>query len=156
MQTPIIYTIGPRDNEPISDLVKRLKTRGITAVADCRSRTESRRLPQYTQHNFKQTLLVNGIRYAYVGNQVGDHPESKALYDDHGNLKRTSLVRTRLYREGINRLATGTEKNFVVAVFDTDPEDPTAHRNRCIARTLKHRGFDVVSLNEPTAAPAAA
>lgn len=65
-----IFTIG-HSNTGIESLVGLLRQHGITVVADVRSQPYSRFLPHFSREPLKISLQDAGIRYVFLGRELG-------------------------------------------------------------------------------------
>ena len=129
-----VYTIGSstRTKEEFLEL---LKAHGIKCLIDVRSFPTSR-FEHFKQENLKQFLNKNGIRYVYMGKELGGY--RKGGYE--------AYMQTEEYKKGIEILEKIIKKEVVV-VMCAEKFPWRCHR-RFIARTLKERGIEVIHLIE--------
>lgn len=71
-----LWTIGHSTREPQA-FVDALTSFRIDLVADIRRFPHSRRHPQYNTDELKRTLFQNGIRYEYLGDELGGFRDPK-------------------------------------------------------------------------------
>lgn len=67
-----IFTIG-HSNIGIESLIALLLQHDITVVADVRSQPYSRFLPHFSRESLKISLQAAGIRYVFLGRELGAH-----------------------------------------------------------------------------------
>ena len=68
--TKELFTVG-HSNLSIDAFIALLQQHGITAVGDVRSHPYSRFLPHFNQSALKAALLSAGIRYVFLGQELG-------------------------------------------------------------------------------------
>lgn len=129
-----IFTIG-HSNHSIEQFVALLEMHRISVLADVRSAPYSRMYPQFNREVLQELLDRSGIRYAFMGAELGarrDEPEcyveEKARYD--------LIARTPRFREGLERLHRSAGRHRVALVCAE--QDPlTCHRAILVCRHLR-------------------
>jgi hypothetical protein len=135
-----ILTIG-HSNHPMSRFVELLCRAEITALADVRSSPFSQRLPQFNQPELRQTLTMSGIRYIFLGDELGGRPRDVAVYDSEGRVDYWRVRRTENFRVGLERLLQES-RHDVVAMMCAEEDPLDCHRALMITAELVERGFD--------------
>jgi uncharacterized protein (DUF488 family) len=116
-----------------------LRRHGIEAVADIRSRPYSRHAPQFNATGIEATLSGDGIRYLYLGRELGGRPEEEIFYDTEGRVDYTLIRRSQPFLDGISRLEQEIRTSTVVLLCSE--EDPTrCHRRLLVGWALEERG----------------
>jgi uncharacterized protein (DUF488 family) len=98
----MIYTIG-HSNQPIERFIALLQQHAVDAVADVRSTPYSRFNPQFRKEKLRAALAAAGIRYVFLGEELGARSKDPACYDD-GRVSYARLAATDLFRHGLDRL----------------------------------------------------
>jgi uncharacterized protein (DUF488 family) len=129
-----VYTIG-HSTHSIEGLVKLLKRHSITAVADVRSRPYSRVNPQFNRESLKQELLVAGMKYVFLGKELGARSDDKNCYRN-GQVQYDLLAKTELFRRGIERIKEGM-LSYRIAVMCAEKEPLECHRTILVSRSLR-------------------
>ena len=75
------YTIG-HSNHSIGQFTGLLRPHGITAVADVRSAPYSRYHPLYNKDTLTMSLEKDGIKYMFLGRELGARPDDPACYEN--------------------------------------------------------------------------
>jgi len=140
----MIYTIG-HSNHPIDRFVALLQQHGIDAVADVRSTPYSRFNPQYRKERLQAALADAGIRYVFLGEELGARSKDPACYDESGRVSYVRLAATDLFRRGIERLLTGMQ-NHRIAIMCAEREPLDCHRTILVARDLEKAGVPVTHI----------
>jgi uncharacterized protein (DUF488 family) len=101
---------------------------------------------RYNQHfsreALRQSIEEAGIKYVYLGKEIGGRPEDPALYFPNGKADYEMVAKTPLYLAGIERLlALATDRR--VAFMCAEADYKSCHRYWLISRTLLERGVDV-------------
>ncbi len=129
-----LYTIG-HSNHPIEDFLELLQKHHIEAICDVRSSPYSRYNPQYNRENLIPELKKAGLKYVYLGKELGPRSEDPACYED-GRVNYAQLARTALFGEGLNRLREGMAR-YRVSLLCSEKEPMTCHRAILICRELR-------------------
>lgn len=135
-----VYTIGHSTHE-IGNYISLLKRHRINAVADVRSVPYSRYYPQFNRENLTDSLHVHSIEYVFLGKELGARPDNPECYENR-RVKYRLLVRTKLFREGIEWVRKGSKhKKIALMCAEKDPLD--CHRTILVARELVRVKLDV-------------
>lgn len=139
-----LLSVG-HSNKTIEDFIELLRKQGIEVVADVRSHPYSRFAPHFNRESLKETLARAGLRYVFLGHELGGRPDGDEFYDDEGHVLYGRVAQTRLFLAGIERLEHGLGR-FRLAMMCSE-EDPTdCHRRLLVARVLNDRGIRVAHL----------
>lgn len=131
-----LFTIG-HSNLSIEAFISLLQQHGITAIADVRSHPYSRRLPHFSQPALKASLQNIGIRYVFLGRELGARPEDLSCYDRTGKALYERIAATKLFAEGIQRLVKGVE-TYKIAMMCAEKDPITCHRTILVCRQLRN------------------
>ena len=77
--TDTVFTIG-HSTHPIEEFISLLKAASITVVGDVRSRPYSRMNPQFNREPFRNALAAAGIRYVFLGAELGARTDDPSCY----------------------------------------------------------------------------
>ena len=139
-----VYTVG-HSTHSIEHFVALLKQHSITAVCDVRSRPYSRMNPQFNREALKKDLREVGIKYVFLGEELGARSEDKGCYRD-GQVQYDLLARTNLFRQGIDRVKKGATE-YRVALMCAEREPLECHRAILVARKLLEDGTPVMHIH---------
>ncbi|GHH69907.1 hypothetical protein GCM10018793_03120 [Streptomyces sulfonofaciens] len=135
-----VVTIGHSTHE-FPTLIKLLRQSNVTAVADVRSIPASRFAPQYNQRPLDLGLHEAGIKYVFLGKELGARTDDTTCYVD-GRVQYGRLAQTHEFLSGIERLAKGAEVERI-AIMCSEGEPLNCHRTVLIARVLSERGMTI-------------
>ena len=135
-----IFTVG-HSTHPLEKLVALLQQHGVTALADVRSTPFSRFNPQFNKPAMKQGLEANGIRYVFLGKELGARPQDQSCYED-GKVRFDWLRETALFKSGITRLMQGLHTH-TVAMMCAEKDPQNCHRTHLVAPALAALGVEI-------------
>ncbi|MFE1170993.1 DUF488 family protein [Streptomyces sp. NPDC058773] len=135
-----VFTVG-HSTHSVSHFLGLLHKHEITAVADARSTPASRFTPQFNRDAVKRSLREVGIKYAFLGNELGARTKDATCYVD-GQVQYSRLAQTPDFASGINRVLKGAQ-NERIAIMCTEQEPLECHRCILVARTLEEHGTTV-------------
>ena len=136
-----VLTIG-HSNYAIERFLTLLKQNEVEVLADARSVPRSKYVPQFDYAPLKRSLEAAGIRYLYLGRELGGKPPDREFYDAAGHVFYSRLAVSELFLHGIERLIEGVGK-YRVAVMCSEEDPHNCHRHLLVARVLADRGVKV-------------
>jgi len=140
----LIYTIG-HSNHPIERFTALLQQHGIDALADVRSTPYSRFNPQFNREKLQASLASAGIRYVFLGEELGARSKDPACYDESGRVSYGKLASTAPFRRGLERLLTGM-RDHRIATMCAEREPLECHRTLLVSRELEKLGVPVTHI----------
>jgi uncharacterized protein (DUF488 family) len=115
---------------------------GIEVLVDIRSYPYSKFTTQFNSPELKTAILRQGLKYLFMGKELGGKPTDRTLYDEAGRVQYSRVASSPLFQEGLARLLKGIEKYRVA--FMCAEENPTGcHRHLLVARVLTAQGITV-------------
>jgi uncharacterized protein (DUF488 family) len=142
-----LFTIGhgSRKSEVFIDL---LKKHGIQYLVDVRSVPLSRFHPQFNRNTLSSALEASGIRYIFMGDELGGRPKDQSCYNETGKIDYNLLSKKPYYREGIERLKTSVNKGLRTAIMCSERNPAECHRTLLIGATLYSEGISLLHIDE--------
>jgi uncharacterized protein (DUF488 family) len=140
----MIYTIG-HSKHPIDRFIALLQQHGIDAVADVRSTPYSRFNPQFNKEKLQTALAAAGVRYVFLGEELGARTKDPSCYDEEGRVSYAKLAQTEPFRKGIERLLTGMQQHRI-AIMCAEREPLECHRTILVSRELESAGVSVTHI----------
>lgn len=135
-----LFTIG-HSSHPISRFVELLSKRGVSAVCDVRSTPYSRRNPQFNRESLASELERIGIRYVFLGKELGARSEDPNCYVD-GQARYDRIAETDLFKKGIDRVMKGVD-SFRLALMCAESDPLSCHRTILVCRHLRKPGLSI-------------
>jgi uncharacterized protein (DUF488 family) len=130
-----LYTIG-HGSRPAAEFLSLLQKFGIEYLIDVRSQPYSKFNPQYNQHELRFFLENNGVKYVFLGKNIGGRPVDNSCYDNEGKVDYEVVKLKEFFKEGIERLKTAYKKDIVVAIMCSESKPCECHRSKLIGQVL--------------------
>ncbi len=119
----------------------------IKIVADVRSNPRSQRNPQFDQAELEGTLKEAGVRYLFLGEELGGRPEDPKVYRSDGLVDYRVCRRRRGFMAGVERLVQELSKSDVVLMCAE--EDPlSCHRFLMICPEFTALGIEPIHIRK--------
>lgn len=137
----MIYTIG-HSNYKMDDFLSVVSSYGIDIIIDVRSAPYSKYCPQFNKEVIKNSLDRAGIKYLFLGKELGARPDDLSCY--YGRRAQFDLLRkTDLFKKGISRLKEEASKGGELAIMCSEKNPIDCHRTILISRVLKEEELEV-------------
>jgi len=138
---PVVFTIG-HSNISQEAFIVLLTLHRIEVIVDVRSAPYSKYVPHFNGDAMKQAGVRAGIKYLYLGGELGGRPREREFYDAEGHVRYDFIAESPEFREGIERLLRGIREHRVALMCNE--EDPhECHRRLLLGRVLTERGVAV-------------
>jgi len=135
-----IYSVG-HSNLEADKFVTILQSFSIDVVVDVRSAPYSKYCPQFNKETIAQVLKSSGIKYLFLGKELGARPTDRSCYvDDIVSFEELKL--SDFFQRGISRLLDGIEKHNI-AIMCSERKPINCHRAILISRVLTEKGISV-------------
>jgi uncharacterized protein (DUF488 family) len=141
-----ILTIGYGKRD-IDEFIHLLRKYNIQYLVDVRSRPVSKFNPSFSRVSLEKVLWDNGIRYVFMGDNLGGQPKDEDCYTD-GKVDYKKVSSKNFYKQGINRLNTAWEKQLGLALMCSESRPQDCHRCKLIGETLENMRIGVEHINE--------
>lgn len=145
LPTPLTaYTIG-HSNHEIDRFIQLLSHNGIEVLVDVRSSPYSRFVPQFNKDNLSRSVKENGIKYLFLGLELGGMPKESEFYDSEGHVLYSRIAETAEFINGIERIIKGISQ-YRVALMCSEERPDTCHRFLMISRVLEEKGVETLHI----------
>lgn len=134
-----VYTVG-HSNLELAELAGALKKFSIALLADVRSLPRSMRYPQFSRDNLEEGLREAGIRYLFLGDELGGRPADPKLYGSNGMVNYRARRACRDFQYGIERVVDEA-RSGPLALLCAEEDPLTCHRFLLITPELALRGI---------------
>ena len=139
-----VLTIG-HSTHALEAFVALLQQHDVTAVADVRSAPYSRFNPQFNREPFAEALGEAGIRYVYLGDELGGRSEDPVCYEN-GRIRYDRVAATESFRNGLVRVMDGAAR-YRIALMCAEKEPLDCHRTLLVSHALDGRGVVVAHIH---------
>jgi len=133
----------------VEELIQILRQYRIEVLVDVRSHPYSRVAPQFNREALSSVLSQAGVRYVWLGHELGGLPGDPALYNQAGEPDYGRMRLQPAFQLGIARLVKAHRQGRRVAVMCTEASSVRCHRRLLIGRELEGRGVNVLYLDDP-------
>jgi len=136
-----LFTIG-YSGRTIDDFIALLVHHKITALCDVRSMPYSGRHPQFNRESLKRALKAHNIDYVFLGEELGARPKDPSCYVA-GKAIYQKIAASPLFKNGLERIESGVQKGYVLALMCAERDPMTCHRAILICRNLRGRQISI-------------
>lgn len=118
-----------------------LRSAAVTAIADVRTTPYSRHFPHFNRKPLTSELRLDGIAYAFLGEELGGRPASKEFFRS-GVADYERMAQTNNFIKGLNRIIDGA-RSYRIAMMCSEHDPLDCHRCLLVGRALHERGLRV-------------
>ncbi len=129
-----LFTIG-HSTRSLDLFLEILCKHHIEAIGDVRSHPYSERMPWFSTAPLRQALAEVGIRYVYLGEELGARRSESCCYVG-GRADYERIAETPTFRHGLDRLKNGL-KHYRIALMCSEKEPLDCHRTILVTRYAK-------------------
>ena len=136
-----LWTIGHSSQsfDAFADLLERER---IGFVVDVRSYPYSRFAPHFGREALAEQLRERGIRYLFLGEELGGRPSSEEHYDDEGHALYGPMSRTPEFTAALDRLIDGAAQHRI-AIMCSEADPQHCHRRLLVGKVLAEHGVEL-------------
>jgi uncharacterized protein (DUF488 family) len=142
IQSETIFSIG-HGARRLDDFIDLLKKHSIKYVIDVRSKPRSRFHPHFNRESLTLHLKNAGIKYVFMGEQLGGIPKDEQCYDEDGRVDYEKIKNKSFFLEGIERIKTAHSKKLKVACMCSEISPCDCHRSKLIGDYLQGLGIEM-------------
>ncbi len=139
-----ILTIG-HSNHSVEKLLGLLQASGVEVLVDTRSQPYSKYSTQFNREALQLAIADVGIKYLFLGRELGGRPEGADFYDEEGRVLYARVAASELFQEGIERVLAGSGR-YRVALLCSEEDPRHCHRRLLVARVLHERGVPILHI----------
>ena len=99
------FTLG-HSNHEIQVWLALVRKHGVEVVVDTRSSPYSKYVPQFDKELIQRSLEQSGIRYLFLGAELGGRPANPDYYDAKGRVLYSRLRDDEHFKAAVARLET--------------------------------------------------
>jgi uncharacterized protein (DUF488 family) len=138
--TEMVYTIG-HSTHAMERFIALLKLHEVSAVADVRSYPYSTFNPQFSRESLLKDLRAAGIRYVFLGKELGARSTDPRDYID-GRASYELIAASESFKQGLERVLRGSA-DFRLALMCAEKDPLHCHRTILVSRRLVEKGSKV-------------
>ncbi|MBU1040946.1 MAG: DUF488 domain-containing protein [Proteobacteria bacterium] len=140
-----VYTAG-FSNLPVHSFLANLRYHGIQVLVDVRSKPYASYTPHFNKDKIEASATAYGLRYLYLGRELGGMPDNPGFYDDEGYVLYDRIADTEAFQVGINRLLDGLAKGYSMALTCGEDNPRHCHRRLLLGKVLREQGVAVAHI----------
>lgn len=129
-----LFTIG-HSNHSWERFLELLRLHRIDALGDVRSSPYSARLPQFNRELIERGLHGTGIRYVFLGEELGARRSERECYVD-GVARYDLIALAPAFLAGLERVKKGIQR-FRLALMCAEKDPLECHRTILVCRHLR-------------------
>ncbi|MGA2652637.1 MAG: DUF488 domain-containing protein [Terracidiphilus sp.] len=138
------YTLG-HSNHAAETWIALVLQHHVEAVVDTRSSPYSKYVPQFDKELMQRSLEEAGVRYLFLGAELGGRPSNPDYYDASGRVLYSRLREDTRFQSAIDRLESGLAR-FRVALVCGEEDPAHCHRRLLIGRVLTEHGHNMLHI----------
>jgi len=132
----------------LEDCLAFLQQHRVSYVVDVRSVPWSRFKPEFSSDALAAHLGHGGLKYVFMGDELGGRPDEPDCYDEHGRVDYLACRRRSKFMHGIERLLRANACGHRVAIMCSEGRPESCHRTKLVAEVLREHGVDVQHIDE--------
>lgn len=140
-----IYTAG-FSNLSLERFLDNLRTFDIQVLMDVRSKPYARYTPHFNKDQIALAAQGVGLRYHYMGAELGGWPDNPGFYDRQGHVLYERVAAQPWFKQGIAKVAGEVRKGYRVALTCGEDDPRQCHRRRLLGRVLREDGIGVAHI----------
>jgi uncharacterized protein (DUF488 family) len=115
---------------------------GINLLVDTRSYPYSCHVPHFNREELQRALSQAGVKYLYLGEELGGRPDEEEYYDAEGHVLYYRIAESASFLKGIAHLEREIRR-FRVAIMCSEENPSICHRHLLVGRVMTGRGAKV-------------
>ena len=142
-----ILTIG-YGGRSIDEFLAEIRRSEADYVVDVRSSPYSRYKPEFSRDDLAASLEGEGIRYVFMGRELGGRPDNPAHYRPDGKVDYEKLRLDDDFQSGIGALEVGWESGDRIVLMCSEGRPEACHRAKLVAQELTMMRVPVAHIDE--------
>ena len=130
-----LLTIG-YGSRSIDEFVAEIERSGADYLVDVRSSPYSRFKPEFSRDALAERLEGAGIRYVFMGRELGGRPENRDHYRPDGKVDYEKRRLNHGFQSGIRALEAGWESGDRIVLMCSEGKPQDCHRAKLVAEEL--------------------
>lgn len=139
--SPSIWTVG-HSNHDFEEFMRLVSGEQIEFLVDVRSYPYSRFAPHFNRDELEPALARHGVRYLFLGEELGGRPSRDEHYDADGHALYGPMAEEEPFEAAIERLVNGARSHRIGLVCsEGDPQH--CHRRLLVGKVLADQGIEL-------------
>jgi uncharacterized protein (DUF488 family) len=142
MSSPLaIWTIG-HSNHDLDRFAHLLAGERIEFLVDVRSYPYSRFAPHFNRDEIETTMNAQGVRYLFLGEDLGGRPPREEHYDADGHALYGPMSEEGSFVRTVERLVAGAHR-YRIALMCSEGDPRHCHRRLLVGKVLTDRRIEL-------------
>ncbi|HEX5482562.1 MAG TPA: DUF488 domain-containing protein [Terriglobia bacterium] len=141
-----LFTVG-HSNLDFSAFVKLLTDWSVNLLIDVRSQPRSGRFPQFSQPGFEKMMENAGMRYLFLGDELGGRPDDPDAYRSDGVVDYRARRKSYAFQSGIERVLSELDR-APCALLCAEEDPLECHRFLMICPELVQMGIQPIHIRK--------
>lgn len=126
-----------------------LRQYGVTHVVDVRTSPFSKFAREFDRPSLEAALPERGIRYVYLGEELGGRPDCPDCYDAEGRVMYERVQAQPFFQRGIKQLVKGAAvPGRMLCLMCSERKPESCHRSKLVGEALVGQGVAVRHISE--------
>ena len=139
-----IFSVG-HSGHSLDHFLLLLSQHKIEVLVDTRTYPVSRHCPHFNSENLQPALAMSGIKYVYMGKELGGRPSGDHFYDAEGRVLYWRVAESALFQAGLQRLKNGATQ-YRLALMCAEEDPLNCHRRLLVGRVLTSYGYQLLHI----------
>jgi uncharacterized protein (DUF488 family) len=136
-----VWTVG-HSNHELDEFARLVSGEQIECLVDVRSFPYSRYASQFNREQLEVAMARRGVRYLFLGEELGGRPTSEEHYDGEGHALYGPMSEEATFTPAVERLIEGARRHRIALLCsEGDPQD--CHRRLLVGKVLTDRGVEL-------------
>lgn len=140
-----VFTAG-FSNLSAERFLNNLRAYDIQVLVDVRSRPFASYTPHFNKDQIEMLAARAGLRYLYMGRELGGLPDDPAFYDPQGYVLYDRLATQPWFEQGIGQVLDDLRQGSRLALTCAEDNPRRCHRRLLLGRVLRERGVGVAHI----------
>jgi uncharacterized protein (DUF488 family) len=142
MSRPLALSTVGHSNREFDRFAQLLLAERIEFLVDVRSFPYSRYAPQFNREELQDSMPPLGVRYLFLGEQLGGRPTREEHYDEEGHALYGPMSQEQPFRDAIERVIAGARRHRL-ALLCSEADPRHCHRRLLVGKVLTDRGVQL-------------
>jgi uncharacterized protein (DUF488 family) len=136
-----VWTVG-HSNHELDSFAHLVLGQRVEFLVDVRSFPYSRFAPHFNRDELEAAMTVRGVRYLFLGEELGGRPTHQEHYDAEGHVLYGPMSEGESFKAAIERLIDGVRRHRIALVCsEGNPQE--CHRRLLVGKVLSDRGVEL-------------
>src|SRR5207249_2864348 len=134
MNRRTVYSVGHSNGDLVA-FIELLRQSEVETLVDIRSQPYSRYAPQFNLEALERAVRSAGIRFEYMGRELGGRPVGREFYDGRGHVDYARLAQSHTFDAGLRDIIERAGDCRLALMFSEESPE-SCHRRLLIGRVL--------------------